>query len=116
MWAEKLLAADSTCYDAYLALGAENYILGIKPVLTRWVLKLGGARADSQEGERQLRITAEKGHYLEPFAKLLLAVAALRNYDTSTARMLLTELRQDFPDNPLYSYELSKLGDGDGRK
>ena len=65
MWAEKLLAADSTCYDAYFALGAENYLLGIRPMLTRWVLELSGARANSEEGERQLRITAEKGHYLE---------------------------------------------------
>jgi hypothetical protein len=116
MWAEKLLAADPMCYDAYLALGAENYLLGIKPIVARWVLELGGARTNSQEGVRQLRITAEKGHYLKPFAKLLLAVAALRSYDTFTARMLLAELRQEFPDNPLYSYELSKLGDGDGRK
>jgi hypothetical protein len=29
--AEKLLMVDSACYDAYLALGVENYLLGTKP-------------------------------------------------------------------------------------
>ena len=29
--AEKLLVIDPTCYDAYLAIGIENYILGLKP-------------------------------------------------------------------------------------
>jgi hypothetical protein len=36
--AEKLLTVDSGCYDAYLALGVENYLLGIKPAPVRWIL------------------------------------------------------------------------------
>jgi hypothetical protein len=37
--AEKLLMVDSGCYDAYLALGVENYLLGIRPAPVRWILK-----------------------------------------------------------------------------
>jgi hypothetical protein len=35
--AERLLMANSSCYDAYLALGVENYILGTKAAPLRWL-------------------------------------------------------------------------------
>jgi len=107
--AQQLLAIDPTCYDAYLSLGAENYLLGVNPAPVRWVLKLTGAQTDKQQGVEQLRTVAEKGHYLAPFARLLLAVAALRDKDTRTAKMLLAGLATEFPDNKLYSKELSRI-------
>jgi hypothetical protein len=57
----------------------------------------------------QLRLTAAHGSYLEPFAKLLLAVAALRDKNPEQARTLLRGLRDRFPHNDLYSRELSRL-------
>jgi hypothetical protein len=108
-WGERLLRADASCYDAYLAFGAENYLVSIKPMFVRWLAQLAGARADREQGIQQLRLTAQNGRFLKPFAKLLLAVAALRDHDALMARKLLTELQQEFPQNPLYSYELSRL-------
>ena len=90
--AQQLLAIDPTRYDAYLSLGAENYLLGANPAPVRWVLSLTGSKTDKQQGIEQLRIVAEKGHYLAPFARLLLAVAALRDKDTHTAKTLLAGL------------------------
>ncbi len=107
--AQQLLAIDPTAYDAYLSLGAENYLLGVNPAPVRWVLRLTGAQTDKQEGIDQLRIVAEKGRYLAPFARLLLAVAALRDKDTHTAKTLLAGLATEFPDNKLYSKELSRI-------
>ena len=107
--AQQLLAIDPTRYDAYLSLGAENYLLGANPAPVRWVLKLTGAQTDKQQGIDQLRIVAEKGRYLAPFARLLLAVAALRDKDTHTAKTLLAGLATEFPDNKLYSKELSRI-------
>ena len=77
--AEKLLAVDPACYDAYLAIGVENYILGLNPAPVRWLLRLYGAETDKESGIQKLQLTATKGHYLLPFARLLLAVAALRD-------------------------------------
>src|ERR1700740_2613815 len=77
--AEKLLAQDPSYYDAYLAIGVENYLLSINPAPVRWLLRLGGARTDKHEGLAKLRLTAEKGRYLAPYARVLLAVAALRD-------------------------------------
>ena len=54
-------------------------------------------------------MTALHGYYLEPFAKLLLAVAALRNNNREQASALLTGLRGRFPDNELFSRELDRI-------
>jgi len=107
--AQQLLALDPTCYDANLAIGVENYILGLKPAPLRWVLRMYGAQTDKDQGIQKLRLTAEKGHYLLPFAQLLLAVAALRDKNSNQARQLLAGLVQQFPNNTLYRRELERL-------
>ena len=108
-WAESTLASDPTCYDAYLALGVENYLLGVKPPVVRAFLRFSGAHVDKDKGIDQLQITAEKGQLLKPFARLLLAVAALRDQDLAKARKLLEGLKEEFPRNPLYGQELARL-------
>ncbi|HEY1337579.1 MAG TPA: hypothetical protein VGF59_08715 [Bryobacteraceae bacterium] len=107
--AERLVASDPNLYDAWIAVGVENYMLGVKPLVTRWFLKLGGARTDAAEGIAKLQLTAEKGRYLAPFAKLLLAVAALRDHNENRARDLLGGLAREFPKNHLYAQELERL-------
>jgi hypothetical protein len=107
--AEKLLSIAPNYYDAYLAIGVENYMLSLKAAPIRWLLSLGGAQVDRDRGIQDLRLTAEKGHYLSPYARLLLAVAALRNKDQQQARDLLSALVRQFPHNRLYSEELSRL-------
>ena len=107
--AQQLLAIDPNCYDAFLAVGVENYLLGTTPAPVRWVLRLTGSQTDKDEGIQRLRLTAEKGYYLAPFARLLLAVAALRDKDKKTARLLLAGLATEFPHNQLYSKELARI-------
>ncbi|HZP17994.1 MAG TPA: hypothetical protein VFB00_08520 [Terriglobales bacterium] len=109
MLAEKLLAADPSYYDAYLAIGVENYVLSVHSAPVRWLLRLGGAQTDRERGLAKLRLTAEKGHYLAPYARLLLAVAALRDHDRNRARELLNGLAAEFPHNPLYRRELARI-------
>ena len=107
--AEELLRVAPDCYDAYLAIGVENYLLGLKPAPVRWFLRLYGAKTNKDEGIRNLELTAERGHYLLPYARLMLAVAALRDNDRNRARELLGNLAQEFPNNTLYRQELAKL-------
>ncbi len=107
--AQHLLELDPTCYDAYLAVGIENYLLGVTPAPVRWFLHLGGAETDKDAGEARLRLTAARGRYLAPFARLLLAVAALRDHDPATARVLLAGLSREFPNNQLYGRELARI-------
>jgi len=104
--ADILLQQKPDAYDAYIALGVENYLTGIKPAPVRWILQLGGMNTDKAQGIEQLQKTADHGIYLAPFAKLLLAVAAFREKDTAKGCTLLRELATAYPKNPLYTKEL----------
>lgn len=109
VFAERLLARDPNYGDAYLAIGVENYILGLKPAPIRWLLRLDGATTDAAAGIRQLQMTAEHGHFLAPYARILLSIAALRAHDPEQATGLLRGLAAEFPLNPLYQQELDRL-------
>src|SRR5271170_2408308 len=93
-------------YDAYIALGVENYVSGIKPAPMRWGIALMGGSTDKNAGIAQLQKAADHGILLAPFAKLLLAVAAFRDKDTGKGCTLLHELATTYPRNPLYTKEL----------
>lgn len=107
--AARLLAIDPEYYDAYLATGISNYILGSLFPPVRWLLRLGGYSGNRERGLRDLSVTAEKGELLAPFARLLLAVASLRAGERGKARELLVGLRDEFPTNPLFAREIERL-------
>jgi hypothetical protein len=100
--AQQLLQQKPDAYDALLAVGVENYLTGIKPAPVRWMLRLGGVKPDKEQGIRELQQTAAHGDLLRPFAKLLLAVAALRDNDNAQGCDLLHQLAVEYPRNPLY--------------
>jgi hypothetical protein len=105
--ASKLLAIDPKAKDAYVALGAGHYIIGCLPTYKRAFLWFGGIHGDRERGMQEMRIAASQGHYLRPFAKILLALAYRREHQPDRARVLLAELTQQFPTNPRFAYELS---------
>jgi hypothetical protein len=109
-YAAEALRLKPDLYDAHLATGVENYMLSLKPAPVRWFIGLAGASSDKQLGIRELRITAEHGHYLAPFARLMLAVAELRDGNKDTARSLLSGLAREFPNNTLYRRQMLRIG------
>jgi tetratricopeptide (TPR) repeat protein len=109
LMAQKLLARNPDFADAWLAVGVENYMLSIKAAPIRFFLRLAGAETDREKGLEKLRLTAEKGRYLAPFARLMLAVDALRSGDRPRAGELLRGLVREYPRNPLYAQELARL-------
>lgn len=113
--AEKLLAAHPDYADAWLAIGAENYLLSVKAAPMRFFLRLSGAQTDRETGLAKLRLTAARGRFLAPFAHMLLAVAALRDGKRDEAASTLRDLIRQFPRNPLYAQELSRLESGEAR-
>jgi hypothetical protein len=76
-YAKRLLQVAPDAADAYLVLGAANYMIGSPALHKRLFLRFAGNRRDKREGTRQLEIVAARGRYLRPFAKILLALAAL---------------------------------------
>jgi hypothetical protein len=106
---KQVLAIDPKMYDAYLASGVENYMLSLKWAPMRWVLSWTGAGTDREEGIRLLRLTASQGHYLAPFARMMLAVAAIRDNHPQEARDILTALAKEYPQNSLYTRERDRI-------
>jgi tetratricopeptide (TPR) repeat protein len=111
-YAQKLLAIAPDTADAYFMLGAAKYIIGSLPWHKRFLLRFKGIHGDKRGGIQQLEIAAARGHYLRPFAKILLALAALRENKMKLARTQLAELAAEFPQNPLFALELAKLPGG----
>ncbi len=108
-WAQQTLAVDPQCYDAYLASGFSKFIIGSLNAPMRWLIRLGGLSGDKQEGIKELQLTAAHGRYLAPFANILLAMAYVHENDKPRARELLTNLREQFPANPLFAQEIARL-------
>jgi hypothetical protein len=107
--AQQLLAVCHDCYDALLATGFSKYIIGSMAAPVRWILRLGGLPADKKGGIADLQTTADHGHYLAPFARILLAIAYVREKDNPRALELLTGLRREFPGNTLFPREIAHL-------
>jgi hypothetical protein len=107
--ANALLQVEPDNGDAYVALGAANYIIGCMPAYKRFVLWFGGIHGDRQAGMEQLQMAVTRGHYLKPLAKTMLALAAEREHQFDLARSLFADLNDEFPANPVFAHELSLL-------
>ncbi len=108
-YAKQALELNPTLYDANLAVGIENYMLSLKPAPIRWVLGITGAGTNKEEGVRLLKLTAEQGHYLAPFARLMLAVGELRDGRRQQGKAILMRLSEEFPQNTLYQRQIARL-------
>jgi hypothetical protein len=107
-YAKKLLAQQPDANDAYVALGAANYIIGSLTKAERMLLWFGGIHGDKKLGMEQLQKTVNGGRYLQPFAKILLALSARREKQNALAQKLLRELSEEFPENPSFAAEYAK--------
>jgi hypothetical protein len=108
-FAERLLKTSPEMADAYVALGAANYILACLPSYKRAVLWLGGLQGNKQRGIEQLSQAARDAFYLAPYAKILLALALLREKRGNESRRLLRELTSEFPDSLLFARERAAI-------
>ena len=106
--AKLLLAERPDANDAWVAPGSANYIIGCLSGGVRMVLWFGGIHGDKKLGMELVGKTAEKGRYLAPFAKVLLALAARREKQDPLAKKLLYQLTVEFPDSPLFAAEYAK--------
>jgi len=105
---KELLTLQPDANDAYVALGSANYIIGSLSGGKRFMLWFGGIHGDKKLGMEQLGKTIDGGRYLQPFAKILLALAARREKKNPLAQKLLRELSEEFPESPLYAAEYAK--------
>jgi len=108
-FAVRLLAIDPNYGDAYLTTGVSEYLLGSVPFFVKWFVKLEQVKGSKELAMKNLQIVARNGRYFGPFARILLAVVALREKRTSDARLWLEGLVREFPQNALLRRELDKI-------
>jgi hypothetical protein len=108
-YAKRLLAERPDVFDAWVAPGSANYIIGSLSVGFRMMLWFGGIHGDKKLGMELVGRTADKGRYLEPFAKILLALAARREKQNALAEKLLKSLTEEYPESPLFAAEYAKV-------
>jgi len=109
VFGQQLLSVCPNCYDALLATGFSKYIIGSMAAPVRWILRMGGLPADKEGGIADLQMTADHGHYLAPFARVLLAIAYVREKNKGRAIEILSGLQQEFPGNSLFPREITRL-------
>ena len=56
-----------------------------------------------------MELVARQGHYLKPFAKILLAMANLRDKKPTGGRNADGRAQHEYPENPLFKKELMQL-------
>ncbi len=109
VWAKKLLALNPPVVDAYMTFGTAEYIVGSLPFFLRWFVHMDSVEGSKTKGVEELTLVAQQGKYYGPFARMLLAVIALREKHPEEAERLLAGLAKDYPDNPLISKELARV-------
>jgi tetratricopeptide (TPR) repeat protein len=110
--AEILLRERPDAYDVYVAPGIAYYVIGSLPSSARFLLWFGGIHGDKALGMSEVQKTAANGHYLKPFAKILLALSARREKQDALAQKNLHELTEEFPGNLVYETEYAKAMGG----
>jgi hypothetical protein len=108
-YAQELLQIDPQYYDAYLSTGITEYLVGSLPFFIRWFVHFENVQGNKEKGIQNLILVAERGHYLRPFAKILLGIAYMREKKPQRTEQLLAELTRDYPQNPLLRKELGKV-------
>jgi hypothetical protein len=108
VWARKLLDLKPPVTDAYMTFGTAEYIVGSLPFFVRWFVHLDQVEGSKKKGMDELELVAKEGKYYGPFARMLLAVIALREKRPWDAESLLARLTADYPENPLLRKELER--------
>ena len=108
-YAQRLLKVNAQYYDAYLTTGFTEYLVGSLPFFVRWFVHFDDVKGNKNTGIQNLQIVAKSGHYLRPFARILLAIVYLREKKPLETQKMLTELAVEFPENALIRKELAKL-------
>jgi len=108
-YAAKLLALNPPVYDAYCNVGSLEYVMGSLPFFVRWFVRIDHIEGNKRKGIEVMKLVARHGRYYGPFARVLLAVASLREKKYEDARILLSQLSIEYPENPLFKRELQQV-------
>jgi hypothetical protein len=108
-YAVRLLKINPNYADAYITTGFSEYLVGSLPFFMRWFVHFDDTQGDKQLAIKRLQKVARDGHFLGPYARILLSIIYLREHEPAKSEALLAQLLQEFPENPLLRKELAKV-------
>lgn len=108
-YAVRLLKVDPQAYDAYFTTGFSEYLLANLPFFVKWFVKFDDAQGSKEQGLKDMERVAQSGHYLKPFAQMMLANLYVRENRLGDSEKLLAELTREYPENTVFRRELDKL-------
>ena len=109
VYARKLLALKPPIVDAYMTFGTVEYVIGSLPFFLRWFIRFDQVSGSKQKGIEDLELVARRGRYYGPLARMMLAVIYVREKRPEKAQESLSGLVAEFPQNPLFRQELSRV-------
>jgi hypothetical protein len=110
-YVRQLAAFKPPVYDAYLATGSTEYVVGSMPFYLRWFVRIDNIEGSKQKGMELLQLVAERGRYYGPFARIVLAAIDMREKRFVEAERLLAGVAAEFPENPLLRQELQRASE-----
>ena len=108
-YAVRLLEVEPDFHDAHLTTGVNEYVLGNLPFFVKWFVRMDKVKGSKKQAFANLELVADRGRYLGPFARILLALIYLREKQPEKSAELLRGLTRDFPENRLMRKELAKV-------
>jgi hypothetical protein len=82
--------------------------VGSLPFFFRWFVHMDNVEGTKKKGIDELELVAKEGKYYGPFARMLLAVIAMREKRPRDAEALLASLASEYPQNSLIRKELAR--------
>lgn len=110
-YAQQLLRLDPPVYDAYTNVGCYEYVIGNLPFFIRWFVRFENIDGNKRKGIEALELVTQHGVYYGPFARILLAVVALRDGRQEDAHTIMAQLSLEYPENTLITGELQRITD-----
>jgi hypothetical protein len=109
-----LQSIDGSMEDAWFTRGFSEYLVGSMPFVIRWLMKIDQVTGDKKKGLELMEKCARGGHYLKPFAQMMLASIYQKDKRDKECRQMLEAFSAGHPDNLVVRQELDKLTKSQG--
>lgn len=111
----ELMERDPEYYDAYMAAGMYEYIVGSLPWYFKWFAALVGYHGSKEQGFEYLRQAAERGTYVKNDAKVLLMVLSVNEERYEQALSIAEWLHRAYPRNYIFPINVAQIAEKLGR-
>jgi tetratricopeptide (TPR) repeat protein len=114
-YSRELIGEDKNYYDAYLAVGLYEYIVGSIPWYFRWMAFVAGLRGSKEQGMTYLKLASARGQYVKNEAHLIEMVLDVREHRYPEALEIAGNLSSRFPRNYLFALNTAQIMEWSGR-